>query len=102
MIEVITATALLVVTAAGFLMMASANARLLAREHRLDRSNYGLSAMAFEDKGEATGRSLVLEFTMEGSGSGSDDYEAEEVFDEYSVSETWEEEVNSMTFYRHR
>lgn len=102
MIEVITATALLVVMATGFLMMAGANAGLLAREHRLDRSNYELSAMAFEDKGEATGRSLVLEFSVEGSGASFDDYEAEEVFDEYSVSETWEGEGNSMTFYRHR
>lgn len=101
MIEVIAATALLVVTASGFLMMAGANAGLLAREHRLDRSSYALSAMAAKGEGEPTGRSLTVEFTMEHSGL-EDEAQAIEQFDEYSVSETWEDGGNTMTFYRHR
>ena len=67
LIEVIASTALLMVTATGFLMMTGANTGLLAKEHRLDQSNYRLSAMAEEGLGEATGAELVVEISMEGT-----------------------------------
>ena len=100
MIEVVVSTALLIVTVSGFLMMTGYNTSLLARDRKLDRSNYHLSAMAAEGEGETTGRNFTVEFTMEDS-NGSE-VQVEEIFDEYSVSGTWGETESSMTFYRHR
>ena len=110
LIEVIASTALLMVTATGFLMMTGANTGLLAKEHRLDQSNYRLSAMAEEGLGEATGAELVVEFSMEGD-SGYPDAGAEEIFYQYSVREDEgrDEEFgdcsgpgSSIIVYRHR
>lgn len=100
MIEVVVSTALLIVAVSGFLMMTGYNTSLLAEDRRLDRSNYNLSAMAEEGEGETTGNRLTVEFTMENS-DGSE-IRAEEIFDEYSVSGTWGDRPDSMTFYRHR
>lgn len=101
LIEVIVSTALLAVAASGFLMMAGANVSLLAREHRLERSNYELEAMAEEGEGESTGGGFVMEFHMENdreyAGVG-----AEEQFGEYRVSMEPEDMGGSMTFYRYR
>lgn len=103
LIEVIVATALLAVVCGGFLMMAAANASLLSKEYRLDRSNYELSARAAEGQGEAAGETLVVEFTLDGQDQGRYmEDSAKELFEKYEVSETWEDTGNHITFYRHK
>lgn len=96
LIEVVAATVLLVITASGFMMMIAANTKALAREQRIERSNYELSSLAQWSGGEPTGRVLTVEFMWEAGGVA-----AEELFEECSVSEEWEDMENSMTFYRH-
>lgn len=108
LIEVVVSTALLVIAATGFLMMAGTNAGLLAKEHRLDQSNYRIGSMAEEGKGETTGESLTVTFSME-DGSGGPGQEAWEVFDQYMVrdqgssqEEQGESTGNFIMVYRHR
>ena len=100
LIEVIVSTALLLVTATGFLMMTGANTGLLAKEYRLDQLNYRLSAMVEEGMGSETGETLAVSFSLE-DGSGYPDVEAEEIFDQYRVSDDTEPD-NSIIVYRHR
>lgn len=103
LIEVVVATALLAVVCTGFLTMTAANGSLLTREHRLDRSNYDLSARAGDGQGEITGEVLTVEFTVDRENEGR--YQAdqvEEIFEQYEISETWEDMDNRMVFYRHR
>lgn len=112
LLEVVVSTALLLIAATGFLMMASANAGLLAKEHRLDQSNYRIGAMAEEGKGEATGESLAVEFSMEDN-SAWGKTEAEEVFYQYLVRDHGDQQdggadgqgdaiSNYIMVYRHR
>lgn len=108
LIEVVVSTVLLVIAATGFLMMAGTNAGLLAKEHRLDQSNYRIGSMAEEGKGETTGESLTVKFSME-DGSGCPGQEAWEVFDQYMVrdqgssqEEQGESTGNFIMVYRHR
>lgn len=108
LIEVVVSTALLVIAATGFLMMAGTNAGLLAKEHRLDQSNYRIGSMAEEGKGETTGESLTVKFSME-DGSCCPGQEAWEVFDQYMVrdqgssqEEQGESTGNFIMVYRHR
>lgn len=97
LIEVIAAAVLLTLTASAFMMMMAVNTKLLVKEHKIERSGYQLSAMAQGGEGEATGETLAVEFIWEDSGE-----VIEEIFEEYSVSEKWEDVENSMTFYRHK
>lgn len=99
MIEVIASTALLAITISGFLMMAEANAGLLAKEHALSGSTYELCSMAAEGGGEKTGGVFEVEFYMEGA-SDHKETGVTEQFDEYQVSKDGRN--GSMTFYRHR
>lgn len=103
LIEVIVSTVLLLIAVTGFMMMTAANAGILDREQRIDRSNYELGARAVAGEGEATGETLVVEFSLDsGEYDGYDHGEVSEVFDQYGISETGEDPVNSMTFYKHR
>lgn len=103
LIEVIVSTVLLLMAVTGFMMMTAANAGVLAREQKIDRSNYGLGARAVSGEGEATGETLVVEFSLDGGESeGYDSGEVSEVFEQYGISETGEDPVNSMTFYKYR
>ncbi len=94
LIEVIAATVLLVITASGFMAMTAANVNLLAKEHRIERSNYELSSLACEGEGKPTGETLTVVFSADGG------EEVEEIFEEYDVREEWEDMENSMTFYK--
>lgn len=102
LIEVIVSTALLLTVATGFMMMTAANAGVLAREHKIDRSNYELGARAVLGEGEATGETLVVEFSLEYREDGDYREEVKEIFEQYGISETGEEPVNSMTFYKYK
>lgn len=98
LIEVIAATTLLVITASGFMAMTASNAKLLAKEYRIERSSYEISSMAYSGEGEATGETLAVIFTVDDGSS----KEVEEIFEEYSASEEWKDMENSMMFYRYR
>lgn len=100
MIEVIAATALLMVTVAGFMTMAAANSGELVKEHRLDQSNYELTSKAAEGDGEATGRTLVVRFFVPESLLGEEGPDSlDETFRQYQVS--GEDTGNTMTYYWH-
>lgn len=101
LIEVIAATVLLVITASGFMMMTASNTRLLAKEHRIDSSNYELGAAAVSGEGAATGETLTVEFSLENE-EHEKDQNVIEVFEQYRVSETGDGWENFITFYRHR
>lgn len=97
LIEVIAATVLLVITASGFMAMTATNVKLLAKENRIERSNYELSAQACSGQGEPAGETLTVIFNADDGRS----KDVEEIFEKYSVSEAWEDMENSMDFYRH-
>lgn len=97
LIEVIASAALLVIAAAGFMAMTAVHTNLLAKEYRIERSNYELAVLVYEGEGEATGETLTVEFIWEEGGQGT-----EEIFEEYRVNEEWEDMENSITFYRQR
>lgn len=112
LLEVVVSTALLLIAATGFLMMASANAGLLAKEHRVDQSNYRIGAMAEQGKGEATGESLAVEFSMEDN-SAWGKTGAREVFYQYIVRDLEDQQdggadgqggaiSNYIVVYRHK
>lgn len=126
LIEVIVSTALLAVVCTGFLMMTAANVGQLSREYRLERSNYDLSSRAGDGRGDPTGETISVEFSLEGGTS--ETYTADrvrEIFEQYKIRETreaaedtesdtdtwedtesdtgtWEDTGNFMTFYRFR